>query len=638
MAFMFKGNERKGRRKHSSKKDKDTKTQPTAHNAYASASAVHIHNHNYAAAPIPTLQVSSDGYAYPGFSASPPQHPIYGAAPEPYDSQPWQPSPPLQPVQPYAGNSTISIATSYPPRVEGKLKTSWNKVDRLAAKSYGDLRGTLTSGAGKSKTQINDYVDQSTNLISKKSAQLNGYVDDSTNLISKKSTQALNQGAALCDILCGKLDAVITSIDGEKFSGQEQDLMVDPNLEPSPSVSSVHSEFTRGFAPNPVYPSTSKAMSQGRASNHFSKAWLYSNSRLPPHLPPFKVFTPTYPLLCLAANYSEKVYTPPAPRTSEHESHVASDWRSGTKAMVLKSVPIDDLNVIVFAVRGSQTFMDWAVNFRQAPSSPDGFLDDEGNLCHAGFLQVARKMLKPVSDRLKTLLEENPGRSNASLLITGHSAGGAVAALLFAHMLSSRVTSELNYLTGFFKRVHCVTFGAPPVSLLPLQKPEGRKHRKSLFFSFINEGDPVPRADKQIVRSLLKLYASPAPSAVSASTSSALVAMSQLHLPASTTTTLATTSSKPSKHSKLSKSSKTSKATTTLPHWPIPPSTLSTAGRLIVMRSKGGSGRGEEVEAVTIEDEMLRETVFGDPVMHMMSEYRKRVVWLATNAVTARGY
>ena len=46
----------------------------------------------------------------------------------------------------------------------------------------------------------------------------------------------------------------------------------------------------------------------------------------------------------------------------------------GTKAMVLKSVPIDDMNTVVFAIRGSQTFMDWAVNLKSAPASPEGFL------------------------------------------------------------------------------------------------------------------------------------------------------------------------------------------------------------------------------------------------------------------------
>lgn len=81
---------------------------------------------------------------------------------------------------------------------------------------------------------------------------------------------------------------------------------------------------------------------------------------------------PTYPLLCLAAQFSERVYT--RPTGAERETHVDANWRHGTKAMVLKSIPIDDMNTVVFAIRGSQTFMDWAVNFRPAPSSPERFL------------------------------------------------------------------------------------------------------------------------------------------------------------------------------------------------------------------------------------------------------------------------
>lgn len=51
-----------------------------------------------------------------------------------------------------------------------------------------------------------------------------------------------------------------------------------------------------------------------------------------------------------------------------------ADWRMGTKSMVIKSVPMDDMNVIVFAIRGSSTFLDWAVNLNSSPTSPAGFL------------------------------------------------------------------------------------------------------------------------------------------------------------------------------------------------------------------------------------------------------------------------
>ena len=39
-----------------------------------------------------------------------------------------------------------------------------------------------------------------------------------------KSTDYLNRGAALCDLISSKFDSILTSIDGEKFSGDEREL------------------------------------------------------------------------------------------------------------------------------------------------------------------------------------------------------------------------------------------------------------------------------------------------------------------------------------------------------------------------------------------------------------------------------
>ena len=57
-------------------------------------------------------------------------------------------------------------------------------------------------------------------------------------------------------------------------------------------------------------------------------------------------------------------------------------------------------------------------------------------------------MIKPVAARLRSLLEEDPSRASFSLLITGHSAGGAIASLLYAHLFAEEVRSELNILAG----------------------------------------------------------------------------------------------------------------------------------------------------------------------------------------------
>jgi len=520
----------------------------------------------------------------------------------------------MQHGQPYASQSAIRFASPPPAkqRDEGPFKEQWDKLDRMVAKSYADLR----NDACKSATKMT-----------------NNYIERPTHAVAMKSMQALCHGAALYDAISSKMDNVINSIDGERFSGQEQDLLVYDNPSQATLASNPSAEAGQ-------YNAARKMVGTDKGSNHFSKVWLYSNSRLPPHLPPFKVYMPTYPLLCLAATYSEKVYTPPRTKSQEMETHIPSDWRTGTKAMVLKSVPVDDMNTVVFAVRGTDGFMDWAVNYNTAPTTPEGFLEDAGNLCHAGFLYVAKRMIKPVADRLRVLLEENPARSNCSLLITGHSAGGAVAALLYAHMMSNNVESELSYLTGFFKRVHCITFGAPPISLRALQKPDDRRHRKSLFFSFINEGDPVPRADRTFIKSLLKLYASPAPSA--SALASTITNRSKLNLSQPSSSAPPRSKLKSSLVPRLTRPSEASLQTTSsttsssAPAWSIPPSTLSPAGRLIVLRPR--IGREDVIEAVTVDGETLRKVVYGDPMKHQMTVYRKRIEELATRAVTAGGY
>lgn len=392
---------------------------------------------------------------------------------------------------------------------------------------------------------------------------------------------------------------------------------------------------------------------------------------------------PTYPLLCLAAQFAERVYD--KPQGKERDAHVSSDWRTGTKAMVIKSVPMDDMNAVVFAIRGTTTFMDWAVNLNMEPASPEGFLDDPGNMCHAGFLTVAKRMVAPVAARLRQLLQEDPSRASHSLVVTGHSAGGAVASLLYMHMMatSRQAESELNVLTGCFKRVHCITFGAPPVSLLPLQKPARHELRKSCFLAFVNEGDPVARADKAYVKSLLELFASPVPAMVAprmvrpapaTGGSSGRDGKERRDKAPREKRSRANLSSsqKPSSSSSSSSRSRShsgppapsngmlAPSVPVMPVWRVPASTLSNAGRLVVLRSGNpfaprrgsgsgsGSGNGRDVVqerlaqgvvAQTVTDEQLRGVIWGDPVCHVMRLYKLRVETLAVGAVTGpRGW
>lgn len=503
-----------------------------------------------------------------------------------------------------------------------------------------------------------------------------------------------------------RFNDVMTLIDCERFAGNERDLFLCQQGSDAGS-STTDVTTTRGQPTG-----TSKKKNEHRkqsghpkgqttgvaasviSGNYFAKVELYANSRLPMNLPPLKLYIPTWPLLCLAAQYSEKVYE--KARGKERDVQIEGDHRNGGKTMVIKSVPMDHMNTIVFAIRGTSTFMDWAVNLNTEPVSPLGFLvseptylallqardivvmtvtdtvtsqDDDGNFCHSGFLSVARRMVKPVAARLRQLLQENPSRRSHSLLITGHSAGGAVASLLYAHMLATSpgVQSELNSLTECFKRVHCVTFGTPPVSLLPLQKPSTQQRpelKKSLFLSFVNEGDPVARADKAYVKSLLDLFATPVPALAAKTVAS--MALEKSKCSTSTVSLLqpnakakkSSTSLVSAKSGKLGKATG-SKSKTDLSHspeeaytgpiWNVPPCTLSNAGRIIVLRSGDPRARlkgkktveerlNEGVVAQIATDEQLRKVIWGDPVCHLMKLYAGRLEILAVNAVTAKGY
>lgn len=62
---------------------------------------------------------------------------------------------------------------------------------------------------------------------------------------------------------------------------------------------------------------------------------------------------------------------------------------------------------------------------------------------HGGFLECARAMAPKIAALITTVLAKRPdARGPVDLLFTGHSAGAAVAALLFAHMMKEPIGNE----------------------------------------------------------------------------------------------------------------------------------------------------------------------------------------------------
>jgi len=420
----------------------------------------------------------------------------------------------------------------------------------------------------------------------------------------------MNQGAAFCDRIAAGLMDVLSRTDGDAPAQDE----LEPTMRALEVLEVEDQESVAGPSNRTNQTSAQQRRERTRSANHiinFNKSWLYHNSRLPPGMVPFIAYLPTWSLVCRGAQASVDVYT--RPPKDQRDFYMDADPKQGTKATIVKSQTVDDRKLIIVAIRGSKwNMVDWTVNFALEPTQPVDFLDDEGNKCHSGFLEVARAMVPTVAAQLRRVIEDDPSWATSSLMFTGHSAGGAVASLLYVHMLCEMPKSniELTVLAGIFKRVHCVTFGAPPVSLLPLQVATQGRNNRNQFLAFANEGDLVVRADRAYLGSLVKLLAAPAPS-----TSTRARLRERVSRP-----NLRGTGARPA-------------GAGPLPYWPVPEGTLSNAGRLVLLREKPRTS-SHAVEAVQVTDGELRDVMFGDPAMHPMTVYKQRLDTLAFAAVS----
>lgn len=88
---------------------------------------------------------------------------------------------------------------------------------------------------------------------------------------------------ALCDLISTKFDSVITSIDGEQFGGDEQELFIEDDVQ-----SGLRGGW--GLGSRQVSRGANRAITTAVVgTNYFAKVNLYANSKLPPNLPPLQL-------------------------------------------------------------------------------------------------------------------------------------------------------------------------------------------------------------------------------------------------------------------------------------------------------------------------------------------------------------
>lgn len=135
-------------------------------------------------------------------------------------------------------------------------------------------------------------------FVSSSGALVHHVIDDGLPRWHGQATQLLNQGAAVCDQIAGRLDSVLTLIDREMFHGNERDLFTyqpAPSLPPTEPVSARPAALARPAAPrrngkkDASKGQTAPAACSVLSGDYFAKVELYANSRLPMDLPPLKL-------------------------------------------------------------------------------------------------------------------------------------------------------------------------------------------------------------------------------------------------------------------------------------------------------------------------------------------------------------
>ncbi|KAJ6437593.1 hypothetical protein O9K51_09800 [Purpureocillium lavendulum] len=155
------------------------------------------------------------------------------------------------------------------------------------------------------------------------------------------------------------------------------------------------------------------------------------------------------------------------------------------------------LPALVIAVRGTASRIDHIVNVNAQPRSAQRYIGP-GVVSHSGFLNCAEALDGVVSDRIRRHVRGRPG---AHIIFTGHSAGGAVASLLFLRHVMNRDLAPSA-------RLSIITFGAPPVVAQPLDPVGFQQQQLGLCLNIINEFDVVSRADAPYVLCLVNLLRS----------------------------------------------------------------------------------------------------------------------------------
>lgn len=214
-------------------------------------------------------------YANGGYPTPPGFQPAGLLPPPPGWSPPSQPASHYQQLQPYAPvvvNQHYYLSPPPAPR---------------------NAQAPQTGGRSLSKLNLGSVVDLAEGLCPR--AALPQLFDDGLPSWHHYRTQLLNQSAALYDQISSRFDDVVTLIDRDRYVGSEKNtVLYQPGMAPPPPIGSPSGPALakgpkKSSSRNQPKGQTTALATSVMSDSYFAKVDLYANSRLPMHLPPFKL-------------------------------------------------------------------------------------------------------------------------------------------------------------------------------------------------------------------------------------------------------------------------------------------------------------------------------------------------------------
>lgn len=150
-----------------------------------------------------------------------------------------------------------------------------------------------TGGSSLSKLNLGSVVNLAEGLCPR--AVIPQLFDDGLPSWHHYRTQLLNQSAALYDQISSRFDDVVTLIDRDRYVGSEKNtVLYQPGMAPPPPAGSPSGQAPakgakKGHSRNQPKGQTTALATSVMSDSYFAKVDLYANSRLPMHLPPFKL-------------------------------------------------------------------------------------------------------------------------------------------------------------------------------------------------------------------------------------------------------------------------------------------------------------------------------------------------------------